>query len=414
MKLVGRVPVEPLSDERLTNIERKVVAGAADAMAAGSHSSIFDLRARIWGTFAFAAVTIVLVAGAGFVGWKLRGGAPPVVAEVAPLTIDSDAKATTIDIGDAKIASELGTKLAVTRPGSGVVIDLAHGKIGLEVGKRGDRDPLIVRAGDTDVVVVGTQFTVDFDGHDNVDVRVTEGVVKVMRKGGEERIAAGQAWQTTRGTIALADAGPSGRPLATIAPDRTPDEIVIPVDPRKDIALHDRTSKVPDARIPTSGITGGSGEKNLGKPEVTRPEVAPVTPHAQLRQDVMTRLQRAKEVVKPTITVGNLTPAASIPVLREQSLKTGPAASAAMYSIAVLQATKLGRTDDAITTLDAYVRRFRGGAEYKAALWLRVVIKCQRAVDDHCRQAAFTYAHEDPGTKEGDLASVLSTMTSDG
>lgn len=401
MKLVGRVPVQPLSDERWTNIERKVVAGAADAMAAGH-------REARWGVFAFAAVTIVLVAGAGLVGWKLRGGAAqPVVAEVAPLTIESSDKATTIDIGDAKIASELGTTYVVTRPGSGVVIAMQRGKVGLEVGKRGDRDPLIVRAGETDVIVVGTQFTVDFDGHDNVDVRVTEGKVKVVRGQKQDFVAAGFAWQSTRGVIALAEAGPSGGPVA--ATERK--DVVIPTDGGKDIALHDRTSKVPDSRMSINPKPSTS--ERGGAPEVVRPLAPPMTPHAQLELDAKVRLNAAFAVIKPVVNLGNVTPAAAVSNLREQSLKTGPEASAAFYSIAVLQATKLGRTSDAITTLDAYVRRFRGGAEYKAALWLRVVIKCRQAIDDHCRQAAFTYAHEDPGSAQGDLASDLSTMTSE-
>jgi hypothetical protein len=399
VKLVGRVPVQPLSDERWTNIERKVVAGAADAMAAGRRESR-------WGVLAFAAVTVVLVAGAGLVGWKLRGGGePPVVAEVAPLTIESSDKATTLDIGDAKIASELGTSYVITRPGSGVVVAMQRGKVSLEVGKRGDRDPLIVRAGETDVIVVGTQFTVDFDGHDNVDVRVTEGKVKVVRGQKQDFVAAGFAWQSTRGVIALAEAGPSGAPVAAAKRE----DVVIPTG--KDIALHDRTSKVPDSRMsinpkPNIGDRGGS-------PEVVRPLAPPMTPHAQLELDAKVRLNAAFAVIKPVVSLGNVTPAAAVSNLREQSLKTGPEASAAFYSIAVLQATKLGRTADAITTLDAYVRRFRGGAEYKAALWLRVVIKCRQAIDDHCRQAAFTYAHEDPGSTQGDLASVLSTMTSE-
>lgn len=401
MKLVGRVPVKPLSDERWTNIERTVVAGASDAMAAGQRESR-------WGSFVFAAVAIVLVAGAGLVGWKLRGTPEqPVVAEAAPLTIESDDKATTIDLGDAKIAGDLGTKYTVTRPGSGVLITMQRGKVGLEVDKRGDRDPLIVRAGDTDVIVVGTRFTVDFDGHDNVDVRVTEGKVKVVRAQKHDFVAAGFAWQSTRGLIALAEAGPTGAPIAVA--DRKPD-VVIPVD-GKDITLHDRTSKVPDSRMtinPKPNISDRSGA-----PEVVRPLAPPMTPHAQLELDAKLRLNAALAVIKPVVNLGNVTPAAAVANLREQSLKTGPEASAAFYSIAVLQATKLGRTSDAITTIDAYVRRFRGGAEYKAALWLRVVIKCRQAIDDHCRQAAFTYAHEDPGTKQGELASLLSTMTSD-
>lgn len=406
MKLVGRVPVQPLSDERWTNIERKVVAGAADAMATR------DREAR-WSVFAFAAVTLVLVAGAGLVGWKLRGGAvePPAVAEVAPLSIDSSVTATTIDLGDARIASDPGTRYVVTRPGTGVVIAMARGKVALEVGKRGDRDPLIVRAGDTEVIVVGTQFSVDYDGHANVDVRVTEGKVKVVRGQQHDFVAAGQAWQSTRGVIALAEAGPSGGPLATAGKAPVADDVVIPVDPGKEIALHDRTAKVPEARLPIAAQ--GGGDRRVGTPELVRRPGPPVTPHVQLRLDVQARLAAALRTIKPVVELGNLEPSRAISNLRETSLKTGPEASAAFYSIAVLQATKLGRTGDAITTLDAYMRRFRGGAEYKAALWLRVVIKCRQQIDDHCRQAAFTYAHEDPGSPQGELASTLSTMTSE-
>jgi hypothetical protein len=405
VKLVGRVPVEPLGDERITNIERAIVAGAADAAAKGR------VRESRLPMFGFALATVVLVAGAGLIGWKLRDQPEtPVVAEAAPLTVKSDG-ATTMDIGDAKLAIDPSTQLTVTRPGTGVVIAMAKGKLGLEVGKRGNRDPLIVKAGDTDVIVVGTAFTVDYDGIGDVDVRVTEGVVKVVRARREERIAAGEAWQTTSGKIALADA----KPRAQVAvKDRTPDEIVIPIDGGKDIGLRDRTAKVPEARIPTTGtIQSGSGDRTFGLPENVRPTTPAVTPTASLYQDTLAQLRAAKAKIKPVSDIGNLTPTAAVSMLREQSLKTGPEASAAFYSIAVLQATKLGRTADAISTLDAYVRRFRGGSEYKAALWLRVVIKCEQRVDDHCRQAAFTYAHEDVGTEQGRLASTLSTMTSE-
>jgi len=406
VKLVGRVPVEPLSDERLTNIERKIVSGASDAMAKSAP------RESRWPMFGFAVATIVLIAGAGLVGWKLRGGAEtPVVAEAAPLTVNNDGSTTTLDIGDARIASDPSTHYTVTRPGTGVLISMTRGKVGLEVGKRGTRDPLIVHAGDTDVIVVGTQFTVDYDGTGDVDVRVTEGVVKVVRAQKETRVAAGEAWQTTRGKIALAEAGPArGKTIAAI--ERTPDEIVIPVVPGKEIGLHDRTAKVPESRIPTTGITSGSGDKPIGKPEITRQPVAPQgTPTAQLVQDTLTQMHAQPKL--PGVNVGNLAPTYAISALRERSLKTGPDASAAFYSIALLQYQKLGRASDAESTLDAYVRRFNGGAEYKAALWLRVVIKCSRSVDDNCRQAAFTYSHQDPGTKAGEIASTLSTLTSD-
>ena len=47
--------------------------------------------------------------------------------------------------------------------------------------------------------IVGTRFTVDCDGTDHVDVRVTEGEVKVTRHHQETRVAAGSAWKTEQG-----------------------------------------------------------------------------------------------------------------------------------------------------------------------------------------------------------------------
>jgi hypothetical protein len=61
--LKGRIPVEQLDDERLTNIERRIVAGAADA---ALHSA--PMRApRFRLAMAFALVIIVAI-GAGVGG----------------------------------------------------------------------------------------------------------------------------------------------------------------------------------------------------------------------------------------------------------------------------------------------------------------------------------------------------------
>ena len=58
-------------------------------------------------------------------------------------------------------------------------------------------------------------------------------------------------------------------------------------------------------------------------------------------------------------------------------------------------------------TLDAYVRRFPGGKEYRAALWLRVRILCLDKIDDRCRAAAYTYLHEAPDTPAARVAELL-------
>src|SRR5262249_3882978 len=117
----------------------------------------------------------------------------------------SDDKGSTIDIGDAVITSSPGTQLEITRPDGGVLVAIEHnGKVELQVAKRHGKPPLIVHAGDTDVEVVGTHFTVEcIDG--GVEVRVTEGVVKVHHAADEARVAAGNAYTTKRGVVAMTD-----------------------------------------------------------------------------------------------------------------------------------------------------------------------------------------------------------------
>ncbi len=402
MKLVGRVPVEPLDDERWTNIERRVVAGAADAAAHRAPSRSLGRFALATG--AIAAVVVV----AGMVGWKLHHAPGPAQVAESPLRVDSTAgHASTIDIGDARITSGPSTKYEVTRPGGGVLVSMTRGKVGLEVGKRGHRPPLVVRAGDTDVVVVGTRFTVDYgDGSGPVDVRVTEGVVRVVHQHHEDRVAAGEAWRTDEGKLTstqlaaferarnrIADAGSSAAGRVDV-PTTGPD-----------IELHDRVAKVPDTKVATRPP---AIERH---PAVHRPDYVRPTPHREgsgdarhdLRSDILA------QPLPPVLDVGAPDATRAISKLREIVVtRRGTEASHALYSIAVLQHRKLGRNGDALSTLDLFRRRFTPtDGDYKAALWLRVRILCLRRIDDECRRAAVTYAHEDPGTPAGHVAGLL-------
>ena len=63
----------------------------------------------------------------------------------------------------------------------------------------------------------------------------------------------------------------------------------------------------------------------------------------------------------------------------------GPEASQALYQIAVLLYRPLGQDAEALRTLDVYTRRFNGGKELHAAMWLRVRIECSHAFDESCR-----------------------------
>jgi TolA-binding protein len=332
-----------------------------------------------------------------------------------------------LDIGDARIESDLGTDFTVTRPDGGVLVTLQRGMVELTVDKRGKRAPLVVAAGDTRVIVVGTKFSVDYgDGSDGVDVRVTEGVVKVEHAQNEVRVAAGQAWTTKRGVIALAElpfAMPADRVAMAQQPKLpTPEDGPTIKDPTKKPAeaidintdtpdiLKKRESSVPDSKIPTTGVHNGSNAKKPTGPELgVRPQ-----PSTGGSGSMDLRKQVLSEEVLPPLDVGEATAEQSISKLREKAFNVpkgvvGEQASLAHYSIAYLQAIKMGRTDDALTTLEQYVRRYNnGGKEYKAALWLRVRILCTKGeINDRCRQAAFTYMHQAAGTHAAKVAEAL-------
>lgn len=412
MKLGGRVPVEPLDDERMTNIERRIVAGAADAAARPT-----GVRAPRWLGFAAAAMAAV---AAGALGWKLRGGGAsdaPVAAE-APLQVATQANQSTLSIGDASITSDPQTAFVVTRPEGGVLVDLARGKVELEVNKRGNRPPLVVRAGDTDVIVVGTHFSVDYgDGTGEVEVRVTEGVVKVVRHREEARVAANQAWETKRGVIALANArvtppagadatndGGDARGPTVAAGDRgaTVGSNGFEIDMGKDPdLLHGRTAQVPDGRTPPANRTGTAGSNSAAKPEVTTPSDRSATATKPGVIDIKAVIE--SQPMDPPMAVDE-TPdrsAASLysEIMRSQE-KKGEEESRAYYGLAYTQAYRLGRTDEALKTIDAYKRRFTQGRVYPERLsiaWLELRITCKRGLGANCRQAAEAYLKLAPG-----------------
>jgi hypothetical protein len=244
-------------------------------------------------------------------------------------------------------------------------------------------------------------------------------------------VAAGEVWQTKRGKIALADAG-----TRIAKADRTPDEIVIPVEAGKetkdgkdshketkdgkDVGLHDRTAHVPDARIPTTGSGSAKSNALQGGPENVRLRpVAPSNPNLDLLAAI------TSQPVAPALDVKLDAPSAVSKYLQIAAGTMRREASQAFYSIAHVQYFKLGRDSDAVATLDAYFRRFRKGndaPDYLAARWLDVRIKCvkrmpnnrfQLVVNDRCRQAAYTYAHEAPASATRSVAEILSTARGD-
>ena len=212
MKLRRKDPVEQLDDERLTNIERRIVAGAADAAMRAQAPRLRGVvvsgrsrRGRGPG-------------GRGRTRHRLEARHVPHAgarssARQKPMRVDTTAERAQLDIGDARIESNPVTVFAVTRPDGGVLVEMTRGKVELDVDKRGERIPWSCARAIRTSIVVGTHFTVDCGAGlcsaGEVDVRVTEGVVEVVRRSQPKagvRVAAGQTWKTKRGLLALAEA----------------------------------------------------------------------------------------------------------------------------------------------------------------------------------------------------------------
>ncbi|HEY1555581.1 MAG TPA: FecR family protein [Kofleriaceae bacterium] len=392
MKLVGRIPVEPLDEERLANIERRIVAGAAERLASPER-----VPRRMFG-FAAAAFAI---AAAMLVGWQLRGDAPrrdavPAIEAEQTFAIDTTVERSTVVLDGATIATDPASALEVTRGGGEVVVHMTRGRIELAVVHREGR-LVIVRAGDTEIEDVGTKFSVAYDGADAVDVGVTEGRVKVTRHGKSDLVAAGFAWSTAAGLVAIAEVAPtvpaSAQPTATIAA----------IEPTR--GLHDRHAAVPPAPAVAAVIAphAAHGEAPAGS---ARPhERAPVQsdPYLELKQAV-----RGQPVELDPRIDGPGDAAAEVTKLKPIAYAPqnyGGEASRALYEIAVLLHKPLHQDAEALRTLELYQARFGSrGKELAAALWLRVRITCGHAIDDDCRKAAYSYEHAVPTGPAADVA----------
>ena len=374
MKLVGKVFVEPLDDERLTNIERNLVLHVSGL----SQRRLVRAPRRL---LAFAGVALAVVV-AGFVGWKIRGDG---TLEIAPKVERFAMTDGALDLGDAQIT---GKDFAVTRSEGRVEVVMQPGLLDLHVEHLPER-LFVVRAGDVEIEDVGTRFTVDFDGT-QVDVRVTEGEVKVKRAGKEEAVKAGEAWTIELGriTIAQLDDKQAAEALAIVMADVPSDDVATDVPP-------DRTSTdvPPDGDAATAGAGTASAGTSDDPSGVTGGSASASQTATTSRKPGKANARKAldKASYDPPIDVGTEDPkqaiAKYIDLLRH--MPEGEDKAEVLYSIAFMQ-HRAKQDDAAHRTLMGVLRR-QGGPSYQAALWLSLRIHCSRAFDDDCRIAAQKY-----------------------
>jgi hypothetical protein len=381
MNLHGKVPVEQLDDERLTNIERKLVIAVSDMRAPEPRVS------RRFLAFAGAAMAVAL---AGVVGYKLRGtDAPAETAAEAPqrLAINTD-KGSTIDLGDAVLASAPHSDLVVERSRGRVVIQMTRGTIDMQV----THDPsrvLVVRAGDTEIEDIGTRFTVDYDGKARVEVRVTEGEVKVKRAGQHTDLGAGFAWTAERGKLTIAALDTADAVVASAEPPVAQTPVQPPVGPAPAVQP---VQPVAPLTAPEAGSNAGSG---TGSAVV----------HKAGKSNARVALE--KLAIEEPLDVGTKDFNTAIAKYLDLAVSMGDAQdkTAVLYSMAVVQ-HRAHQDKAALYTLSGVIKR-QGGKAYKAALWLNVRIECMQRFDDECRQAADLYLRKVP---DGVAAGVAQTI----
>jgi len=379
MKLREKISVEQLDDERLTNIERNLVVKVSEMSAPPVRSH------RL---LAFAGVAFAVGAAAG-IGWKLHEPAAPVVQpEVAQtFAIEAKGERQSVELGDATITSAPETRVAVARTSRETIITMTRGTLDLSVVHRADRR-FVIRAGDTEIEDVGTVFAVSFDGASHVGVRVTEGEVAVTRQRKREHITAGHEW--------------SSDGLVAIAPAEAKPVVVATAPAAPDVSLRDHVAVAPPIVHPRPRPAQVADAQPVLGEQVTHAPVAPSDPYVDLQQAI-----RKQPIEFDPHVDGKTDAAEQIAQLKKQAYAPpplGPEASHALYTIAVLLHRPLGQDTEALHTLDMYHRRFAGGREMHAALWLRVRILCGHAIDDECRKAAYTYQHEVPSGPAADVA----------
>ena len=374
MTLRDRIPVEQLDDERLTNIERRLVVGVSELAMKPAPHKLSALWLRGAGVLAIAAAAVI--------GWKLHAvpATEPAPAPAAQhFTVADGSK---ISVDGATLAGT--ASYDVTRDPQRVLIEMQRGRLELAV-VHDPRRTLVIRAADTEIEDVGTKFRVDFNGANDVQVRVTEGEVKVTRHAQVVHVAAGNGWTTDRGLLALTELDP----VVVAQVDPTPAPVAVPATP-----MRPHTVEVPIVRAPPHHVEAAPVPHR-------ETATAPQDPFVDLRVAIRSiPIERA-----PNID-GHSDAANEIAKLKKLAYSTtvGPEASQALYQIAVLLYRPLGQDAEALRTLDWYFRRFAGGKEMHAAMWLRVRIACEHSLDDVCRRAAYSYQHDVPSGPASEVA----------
>jgi hypothetical protein len=374
--LRDRVPVEPLAPEVLDRIERRALYAYEGAETGPA--------ARPWAAAMRWLVPAVAVAGVALaIALNLRGAdsAQPravVVDHGQTVELRRSGGLSVYEIDGAIIRLAEDTDALVRRDHGGLTVELELGRVDCEVEPRPARSPFRVRAGQVEVVVVGTAFGVERDADGAVRVEVTRGVVRVNDGTADRELVAGQRWRGGRTETAAIPPTPANAPPAGEG-DRDP---VIGLAPDPAPAT---TGRSPTPPGPSAGRTPAPAEADdaITLPRPSSPAAAFAGMSDAELEDIM-----AIEARDPREAVRRY---------RAYSLAhDGTPAARALYSETYVRYYRLGDRGGALRAMQLYERRFPTDARSESALWLRVTLLCDGELERACRAAAHTYLRRFP------------------
>jgi hypothetical protein len=408
--------VEPLGDIRWARIEQSLMdrlddeLPPAEPVPAAVRASA-RARARTWPVALVA--TFAACAAAAF---ALRVARPSFHASTSRVVTETSPSHMTIAENSLDVSPESG--IVISEEEHATVLTLERGEVSLHVAPREKDRPFLVEAGDVQVRVVGTEFTVRRVGV-GATVSVRKGVVEVREHGELALVRGGERWPSTIKDFApSAPAAPSdsaspsltalSQPLPPVAsspitaaavpsPAVPPPPVASPPVASPPVASPPVASP-PVASPPVASIAqprhaaatvaqsrpaarkqGGatsassSGSRDdmstaappatpddslTGEPAaVATAPVVPATPSAQSRYEAAARIERSDPTRALRIYTG---------------LAGGSDAWAqdALYAAGRLQADRGARTD-AVRLLEEYLRRFPRGSNAQDARTLR-------------------------------------------
>jgi len=308
--------VEPLSEARWETIDdavfRALEAEEHPGETAPHRAAPVRLRTALLIAAALLAAAILVV--------MTRPFGESATAIMNPSHIETGATPSRLAVGESTI--EVGPASAVVASGddtAGVLVVLERGRVECEVTPRRSRPPFVVQAGNVRVRVVGTRFSVLRDGSE-VRVGVTHGSVEVSRGADVTMLNDGASWSSSTQPVAPA------------------------------------TSSVLLDALPPPGTTAS---ESASAPSVSTP---PKVAHGPSGLPVVD----PQRIYESAARKESSAPDGAMVAYRKLAAGGGAWAPPALFAAGRLAADR-GRSAEAKTALEEYVRRYPNGANAEDA-----------------------------------------------